>query len=344
MHPAQLWKPLEGGKVQCRLCAHFCVLADGDRGRCGVRVNDHGALFTLVADRVAALAVDPVEKKPLFHFRPGTTTLSLATMGCNMSCTFCQNFSLSQGPRTGEAVQGRRAEPEALAQAALDHHCASLSYTYSEPTVFFELARATAQAARARGLDNILVSNGFMSPECLEALGPLIQAANIDLKAFSEEFYRELCGARLAPVLDNLRHIRALGWWLEVTTLVIPGLNDSDAELAAIAGFIAGELGPDVPWHVSRFHPDHRLRGVGPTPVGTLERAWSLGREAGLHFVYLGNAPGGGVDGERESTRCPGCDAVLLRRTGFLVRENFLGSGPERGRCPECGQPVPGVW
>jgi pyruvate formate lyase activating enzyme len=340
MHPAQLWKPLAGGKVQCRLCAHFCVLADGQRGQCAVRINDGGALFTLVADRVAALAADPVEKKPLFHFRPGTTTLSLATVGCNMSCAFCQNASLSQGPRSGEPVQGRPADPAALALAAREHGCASLSYTYSEPTVFFELARATAQAARALGLDNILVSNGFMSPECLEALGPLIQAANIDLKAFSEDFYRELCGARLGPVLDNLRHIRALGWWLEVTTLVIPGLNDSDAELTALARFIATELGPDVPWHVSRFHPDHRLRGVPATPVATLERAWRLGRDAGLRFVYPGNVPGH----DAESTRCPDCGALLLRRTGFAVRDDFLGHGQQRGRCPGCGQPVAGVW
>jgi len=340
MHPAKLWKPLAGGKVQCRLCSHYCVLADGAAGQCGVRVNDGGALFTLVADRVAALAVDPVEKKPLFHFRPGTTTLSLATMGCTMRCTFCQNFSLSQPPRAGEPVQGRPAEPAALVRAARDHGCASLSYTYSEPTVFFELMLATAELAQAQGLDNILVSNGFMSPECLEALGPCIQAANIDLKAFSEEFYREICGARLAPVLDNLRRIKALGWWLEVTTLVIPGLNDSDAELAAMAGFIATELGPDVPWHVSRFHPDHRLRGVPATPVATLERAWRLGHEAGLRFVYPGNVPGH----DAESTRCPGCGAVLLRRAGFTVQGNVLSHGPARGHCPECGLPVAGVW
>ncbi|WP_461208291.1 AmmeMemoRadiSam system radical SAM enzyme [Desulfocurvus sp. DL9XJH121] len=336
MTEARLWKPLPEGRVQCRLCNHFCVLADGERGTCGVRVNRGGTLMTLVHDRIAALNVDPVEKKPLFHFLPGTRTLSFAAMGCNLGCDFCQNHSLSQPPRDGHEPMGQAASPMDLVDAARRHGCASVSYTYSEPTVFFELMEDTALLARDAGLKNIMVSNGFMSPECLERLGPLMDAANIDLKGFSEEFYRDHCQARLQPVLDNLMRIREAGWWLEVTTLVIPGLNDSDKELTAIAEFIARDLGAEVPWHVSRFHPDFRQTRIPPTPVATLERAWDIGREAGLSFVYTGNVPG--HDGE--STSCPGCGEMVLPRRGFTL----AGRPPEGGSCPHCGRVLAGVW
>jgi pyruvate formate lyase activating enzyme len=336
VRPALLWKALGQGRAQCRLCSHFCVVPEGGRGQCGVRLNQGGELFTLAAERVAAVNVDPVEKKPLYHFLPGSRTFSFATMGCNLSCSFCQNYALSQPPRQNGRVAGEPATPESLVDAALRNDCRSVSYTYSEPTVFFELMLPTARLARERGLANILVSNGFQSPECLEELGPYIDAANIDLKAFSEEFYRERCGARLAPVLDNLRRMAALGWWLEITTLVIPGLNDSDPELAAVAGFIARELSPQTPWHVSRFHPDFTLTDRGPTPVSTLERALAAGRRAGLQFVYVGNAPG--HDGE--NTRCPACGQVVLERMGFAVTERHL-----RGAsCGHCGATIPGVW
>ncbi len=336
MHPALLWKALDQGRVQCRLCSHFCLIPEGGRGTCGVRENRGGELFTLVADRVAAVNVDPVEKKPLYHFLPGTRTFSFATMGCNLSCSFCQNYALSQPPRQNRRVSGEPATPEALVDAALRHGCRSISYTYSEPTVFFELMLPTARLARERGLANILVSNGFSSPECLEALGPYINAANIDLKAFSEAFYAERCGARLKPVLENLKHMVRLGWWLEVTTLVIPGLNDSDRELAEVAGFIAHDLGRHVPWHVSRFHPDFTLTDRGPTPVSTLERALEAGRRAGLHYVYVGNVPG--HDGE--NTRCPACGQVVLERMGFAVTERHL----QGNACARCGAGMHGVW
>ena len=335
MHEARLWKPLSGGKVHCRLCAHYCVIDDGGRGRCGVRENHGGRLETQVYGRVAALNLDPVEKKPLFHYKPGATTLSFATMGCNLACSFCQNHTLSQPPRAGRPAQGRDTTPEQLVRTALDDGAESISYTYSEPTVFFEFMQDTARAAHEAGLGNIMVSNGFQSPECLEALDGLIDAANIDLKAFTEDFYRDRCGARLAPVLENLKAIKTMGWWLEVTTLVIPGLNDSEGELADMAGFLARELGSDTPWHVSRFHPDYTLTDRGPTPVATLETAYRLGREAGLDYVYTGNVPG--HDGE--NTRCPSCGEVVIRRRGFSI----LGADLKAGACASCGATVAGI-
>lgn len=342
--PARLWIPLKDGAVQCRLCSHFCAIAPGGRGKCGVRENHarhgEGGLVTLVYGLPAAMNVDPVEKKPLYHFLPGTRTFSFGTMGCNLACRFCQNASLSQPPRHGQPIHGQRALPADLVAAALDSGCRSISYTYSEPTVFFELVEDTARLARAKGLKNILVTNGFMSPDCLEALGPaetgLIHAANVDLKAFTEAFHHDLCGSRLAPVLENLKHMRALGWWLEVTTLVIPGSNDSPAELAEMAAWIAANLGPDTPWHLSRFHPDHRLLDRPPTPQAALLAAREAGRAAGLRFVYIGNMAGPGYG----DTRCPACQAACVERSGFSV----TGSCLAHGRCPGCGAAVAGVW
>ena len=346
-HLARLWKPLKdgpSGSVQCRLCSHFCVIKPGARGKCGVRENQPvagaGTLRTLVYGLPAAVNVDPVEKKPLYHFLPGTRIFSLGTMGCNMSCTFCQNASLSQPPRLGSRITGHRAEPADLVAAALESGSKSIAYTYSEPTVFFELVEDTARLALAKGLKNVLVTNGFMSPDCLEAFGPspsgLIQAANVDLKAFTEAFYQERCGARLAPVLDNLRHMRALGWWLEVTTLLIPGLNDDPGELAGLAAFIAADLGPDTPWHLSRFHPDYKLTDRPVTPHETLLAARAAGWGAGLRYVYIGNASGPGFG----DTRCPACQAVVLGREGFRVDT----AGLADGACKACGAAIPGVW
>lgn len=331
---ARLWKPLKDEKVQCRLCAHFCVIAEAERGRCGVRVNRQGRLYTLVRDTVAAMNLDPVEKKPLYHYFPGTKTLSLGTVGCNLSCSFCQNSSLSQPPRRGETVLGERFRAQAVVDLALRSKAASISYTYSEPTVFFELVEDIATRARERGLGNIIVSNGFQSRECLESWGPLINAANIDLKAFTEEFYKDICGARLQPVLDNLKTISGLGWWLEVTTLLIPGLNDAPDELRAMADFICRELGPQTPWHLSRFHPDHVMQDRPPTPPQTLRRAWEIGKESGLFHVYVGNITG--VAGEQ--TDCSGCGATLLRRNGFQAAN----IGMDDGACRACGAPVEG--
>lgn len=336
--PALLWKALDQDRVQCRLCAHFCILTVGQRGRCGARENQQGQLMTLVYDKIAALNLDPVEKKPLFHFLPGTTTLSLGTHGCNLTCAFCQNASLSQPPRPGQPIGGQKVAPQELVRSAQQLGAASLAYTYSEPTIFFELMRDTAEQARKAGLANIMVSNGFQSPACLKALDGLIQAANIDLKAFTNSFYRDICGVRLTPVLKNLAQIHALGWHLEVTTLIIPGLNDSDQELHNIASFIQGELGAHTPWHVSRFHGCHHLADHPSTPLTTLERAYAIGRACGLQYIFVGNVPGSGL----ENTVCPGCGQVVIKRQGFTLGHVRL----DQGRCTNCGTGIlrPGTF
>lgn len=329
---AQLWKPLRSERVVCHLCAHCCIIDEGARGRCGVRHNQHGVLHTLVGDMVAALHVDPVEKKPLFHYLPGTTTFSLGTMGCNLGCSFCQNHELSRTPATTGRVQGRPVSPAQLVDAAVQSGAKSIAFTYSEPTVFYELMTATADIALAQGLGTIMVSNGFQSPQALAGLQHRICAANIDLKAFSEKFYQDQCGARLAPVLDNLKTMVAFGWWVEITTLLIPGLNDGDDELRNIARFIHNELGAHVPWHLSRYHPAYRLH-LPPTPTATLERAWHIGREEGLAFVYLGNVPGH----VSETTFCPSCASPFARRVGFKT------TLPHSAQCAQCGTTIPGI-
>jgi pyruvate formate lyase activating enzyme len=335
MHKARLWKPARDGKVACHLCSHACVIADGELGKCGVRVNSGGELHTKVYDRIAALNLDPIEKKPLYHYKPGTTSFSIGTAGCNMACTFCQNAGLSQSPKAGGMVQGQLAKPEEIVDAAVRSGAASISYTYSEPTIFFELVQDTSKLALEKGLANVMVSNGFMTGKCLEELDGLIQAANIDLKAFTDTFYEEQCDARLKPVLSNLKQVKEMGWWLEVTTLVIPGLNDSASELAEIAGFIAGELGRDTPWHISRFQPTHRLTDRGPTPVSALETAHDKGREAGLHYIYVGNVPGHA----RNSTYCPECEACCIERSGFAVH----GRNMQGRACAACGTQIAGL-
>ncbi|GAB7022296.1 AmmeMemoRadiSam system radical SAM enzyme [Salidesulfovibrio brasiliensis] len=335
MIEARLWKPLEDGRVHCRVCSHFCVIESGNRGLCGVRLNRDGTLYTLVYDRVASLGLDPVEKKPLYHYKPGTSTLSFATQGCNFSCTFCQNASLSQPPREGADPMGDPVTPEALVQAAKREGAQSISYTYSEPTIFFELMQDTARLAHQEGLGNIMVSNGFQSPECLKELDGLIDAANIDLKAFSENFYRDIVGAKLKPVLRNLKTIKKMGWWLEVTTLLIPGKNDDPDELRELAKFIANELGTDTPWHLSRFHPQHRMRDVAMTSVSSLETAVRFGREAGLEYIYIGNVPGH----DYTKTHCPACGELVLDRAGFGLSFSALANGC----CAACGRKISGV-
>ncbi len=323
------------GRVLCGLCSHHCLIAPGKRGICAVRENRDGTLYSLVYDKIIAQNIDPIEKKPLFHFLPGSLSYSIATPGCNFRCLHCQNADISQLPRDhGGQVLGQSVPPETIVDAARRRGCASISYTYTEPTIYFELAYDTARLAAKAGLKNVFVTNGYITPQALETISPYLHAANIDLKGFSENFYKKVCGARLQPVLDAIRLYKELGIWIEVTTLVIPGHNDSDAELKKIAEFIRS-VGEDIPWHVSRFHPTYKLIDQPITPVSTLARARQIGFDAGLRYVYEGNIPG-----EGEDTFCPGCRKTLVKRIGFSVLENRV----KEGKCGYCGTKVDGLW
>ena len=323
-------------QVRCNLCAHRCLIKDGGRGICRVRENRGGRLYSLVYGRLVSSNPDPVEKKPLFHFQPQSLTWSIATVGCNFRCRHCQNFEISQYPeRNRGEIAGRKTTPAQVVEAALSAGCSSISYTYVEPTIFMEFAIDCARLAKEAGLANIFVSNGYTSEEAARAMAPFLDANNIDLKSFSDSFYREICGARLQPVLDTIALMKELGVWVEVTTLLIPGLNDSEAELAEIAGFIAG-VDRNIPWHVTRFHPTFKLTDRPPTPVSSLHRARQAGLAAGLRHVYTGNLPGD----EGENTFCPACGNLLVARTGFSARI----PGMDKGRCRKCGEEIAGVW
>ena len=332
---ARLWRALDGNKVDCDLCAHLCRIAPTKFGVCGVRENRGGKLFTHAYGKVIAAHVDPIEKKPLFHFQPGTRSFSIATVGCNFRCPFCQNWQISQAPREAKGFHGgQEISPEEIVAEARAQGCRSVSYTYTEPTIFFEYAYDSAKLARSAGLSNVFVTNGYMTATALRTIQPYLDAANVDLKAFRDETYKKVCGARLEPVLESIRLMRELGVWVEVTTLVVPGLNDSAVELTDIARFIAG-VSRDIPWHVSRFHPDYQYTETPATPVETLERAFAIGKEAGLKYIYIGN-----VWGEGEDTVCPQCGRRVIGRTGFSVRKNEV----RDGACPQCGTPIAGVF
>ena len=334
MRQAMLYESLENQRVQCNLCAHHCVIKNQKRGICGVRENQDGQLQTLVYGRAIARHVDPVEKKPLYHFQPGSRTYSIATVGCNFRCLFCQNADITQMPREIKRVMGEKFPPEQVVLAARQSGCQSISYTYTEPTIFFEYAYETAKLAHKAGMKNIFVTNGYMTAMALDLIQPYLDAANVDLKAFTDDFYKDQCGAKLRPVLDSAKKLKAMGVWLEVTTLVIPTLNDSDRELKEIAEFIK-DLGPETPWHVSRFHPTYRLRDVQNTPVATLKRAREIGLQAGLHYVYTGNIPGD----QGENTLCHHCGRLLSQRYGFSTGQYAV----KKGRCPDCQTQVAGV-
>ena len=327
--PHQLSKTV----IKCLVCSRFCHILPGKAGFCGVRVNNNGQLYSLTSNQVAALNLDPVEKKPLYHFYPGSYTLSLGTEGCNFSCQFCQNHSLAHDIKAspGRAVRGHEVNPAGIVAAAMRSGAQSISYTYSEPTIFFELMLKTARVANDNSLKNIMVSNAYQSPQALEALKTCIQAANFDLKAYTDTFYQELCGARLAPVLDSLKRAVDYGWWVEITTLLIPGKNDSAEELFNLATFIREELGRQVPWHISRYRPCYKLK-IPPTTPESLARALAIGKEAGLDYVYVGNIPG--HDGE--NTYCPKCNKLLVHRVGYEVE--LIAEGV----CPNCNTSIPG--
>jgi len=333
--PAILATPQPDGAVRCAVCAHRCLVRPGRTGICGVRENQDGTLLATAYGRVVAQALDPIEKKPLFHVAPGSTAWSIATPGCPFHCTFCQNWEIAQGPRLGLDLETRELSPKAVVREALQAGAGSVAYTYVEPTVFLEFALDTGRLARAAGLRNLWITDGYATREAIGLLADVIDAANVDLKSFDDAFYRRLCGARLAPVLDAIVALREAGIWLEITTLVIPGRNDDEPQLRAIAGWIARTLGPETPWHVSRFRPAFQLLDVPSTPTATLVRAAEIGREAGLAHVYVGNAPELGL----EDTRCAGCGELLIERQAYQVRSRL----DAHGRCPSCLRPLAGT-
>ena len=323
-----------GGRIKCRLCPRRCELSPGDSGFCRARKNLDGVLYTLGYASPCAVHVDPIEKKPLFHFMPKSYAFSIASAGCNLRCKFCQNWEISQV--SPEETENYYAPPERLPAMAKESGCLSLAYTYSEPTSFYEYMLDTAKAARTAGIKNVYHSNGFINPAPLKELCRHMDGANVDLKGFTDKYYGDMCEAELGPVLESLKNIKRSGVWLEITNLTIPGYNDDPKTVRAMAGWIASELGPETPLHFSRFFPLYKLTSVPPTPVETLVRSRDVAMKAGLEFVYIGNVPGH----EGENTYCPKCRKLLVRRSGFSVlEENIKG-----GKCYSCGRKVAGVW
>ena len=331
---ARYYEKLPNRKIKCVLCPRECVIDDRERGYCGTRENRGGKYYTLVHSRVCTAHVDPIEKKPFFHFLPGSRSFSLATAGCNVNCKMCQNWEISQV--RPEQIPSLYMPPPQVAALAQRNQCASIAYTYSEPVVFFEFMADAAVAARAAGVKNVVVTGGYIKPDPLKELCQKVDAIKVDLKAFSEKFYQEVVNGELRPVLDALVMIRKLGVWCEIVYLVIPTLNDSDAEFRGLAKWIRANLGLDVPVHFSRFHPEYLLKNLPVTPAATLERAKAACDAEGLRYVYVGNVPGHPA----EKTLCPKCRKVVVDREGYWVKAVNL----NRGRCRNCQQPVAGVW
>lgn len=334
MKEAYLYKSLKDKKVRCDLCNHRCVIDVFQKGKCGVRQNIDGKLFSMVYDKVISENVDPIEKKPLFHFLPGTLSLSIATPGCNFKCFFCQNWQISQMPSDYNLIEGKLIPPEKIVNDAIKYNCPSISYTYTEPTIYFELAYDTAKLAAQQNIKNIFVTNGFMSLEALEMIRPYLNAANIDLKSFSEKFYKEKIGGRLKPVLKNIKTMFDYGIWIEITTLLIPGLNDSSQELKEIASFISS-ISISIPWHISAYFPQYKS-DIPPTSKNKIMEAVQIGKDSGLKYVYGGNV----FDLELENTYCFNCKNLLIKRRGFSVLENNV----VNKKCKFCNTIVEGVF
>ncbi len=330
---ADLYEKLEGNKVHCFLCSHHCIISDGKLGVCNVRENKGGILYTQTYGKLVAQHIDPIEKKPLYHFLPGSSSFSIAAMGCNFQCGFCQNWQISQVKEAnGLGVNPQEVEPEEVVKQAKRSRSKSISYTYTEPTIFFEYAYAVGQLAKEEGLYNVFVTNGYMTEEMIHKMHPYLDAANIDLKSFSDDYYRKLCKGRLAPVLKSIETMKKLNIWIEVTTLVLPGQNDSEEELGKIAGFLAG-IDLAIPWHISRFYPQYKMDDLESTPIRTLDRAYEIGKGAGLRYVYLGNV------GRGNNTYCSKCGKLLIERLGFSIKQYKI----REGRCPDCQCSIDGV-
>ena len=332
--PALFYRKIEDKKVICNLCSHHCTIVPDKLGLCKVRQNKDGILYTLVYGELIAANVDPIEKKPIYHLLPGSKSFSIATVGCNFQCGFCQNWQISQA--SGANLQRLTEDfirPENLVGQARDSGCKSISYTYTEPTIYFEYAFDVAKIAKEKRLKNIFVTNGFMTKEVLKEISPYLDAANVDLKSFNDEFYKKICKSKLQPVLDSIKLMRELGIWVEITTLIIPEENDSDEELFKIADFIA-KTGKEIPWHVNRFHPDYKFLDHRATNADTLEKAFKIGKSAGLKYVYIGNTVREG------NTYCHACNNLLIGRGSFSVLSNNI----IKGKCPACKTDVDGVW
>jgi len=332
---AMFYDNMDDSTVRCHLCRHMCIIDDGKSGICNVRANKNGKLIPIFYNRPIAMAEDPIEKKPLYHFLPASTSLSIATMGCNFRCAFCQNWNISQyDEKTG--ISFDEISPDEVVNAAISKGCKSIAYTYTEPTIFFEYAYDITRIAHEKGLANIFVSNGYMTRDAIDAIAPYLDAANIDLKCFSDETYRNIMGARLEGVLDSIKHIKKSGIWLEITTLIVPNMNDGMDEISDIARFIA-KIGVETPWHISRFHPDYKMNNGYPTPIETMKAAYDIGKSVGLNYVYLGNI----VTGNAENTYCKNCGKALIERSGYMINSRTL---TDAGTCPSCGTRLDGVF
>ena len=335
LRESMLSRKLDNGQVKCHICAHSCVVRPDSRGVCRVRENRDGCLYSLVYGKIITENVDPIEKKPLFHVLPGSKSYSIATMGCNFHCSFCQNHQISQIPPQNDFWGEGDTTPEAVVASAMAAGCQSIAYTYTEPTVYFEFAFDCCRLAHEKGIKNVFISNGYMSPEAIDVISPYLDAVNVDLKAFSRDFYRGQCGASLQPVLDALKGLKDKGIWVEVTTLLIPTLNDRPEELKQLAAYIYS-LGPETPWHISRFHPQYKVQTINPTPVPAIQDALQIGKDAGLYYVYSGNIPGE----KTEKTFCRACNHLLIDRVGFSVESISL----VNGACPNCQTSLDGLW
>jgi pyruvate formate lyase activating enzyme len=333
-HEAMFWEKTSDGGIKCLLCPRGCEVTDDERGYCGVRENQGGRYQTLVYGTLCSANVDPIEKKPLFHYQPGSQAFSIATAGCNMECKFCQNWQISQ--YRPEQVESVVTEPRRLVEACQARKCPTIAYTYSEPVVFYEYVHDTAALGREHGLGSVMISNGYIQEKPLRQLCRHLTGVKIDFKAFTDKFYQEMCAGQLKPVLSTLETLKDIGIWFELVMLVVPTLNDSPDEMKQMCDWIAKHLGPDVPLHLTRFHPTYRVTNLPQTPVQTLERCRQIALDAGLHYVYAGNVP----MHPGENTYCHGCKNELIRRIGYEVASNQI----RDGKCPKCGTTIPGVW
>ncbi len=351
MHEAILYKKLGNNKVACTACRQGCIISQDDTGICGVRQNKNGRLYLLVYGKASSFNIDPIEKKPLYHFMPATEIFSLGTVGCNFSCSFCQNWDISQITKELRSKLlkekkianidleiskfGYELPPEKIVEICAEKNIPGVAYTYNEPSIFFEYACDTAKLSSKKGIKNVFVTNGYETEESLKLIKPYLDAMNIDLKSFNDEFYRKICKAKLQPVLETIKLAYRLGIWIEITTLIIPGKNDSDAELKKIAGFISG-IDKNIPWHITAFHPDYKMTDIPSTSDATLHKAYDIGKKAGLKYVYVGNI----LDDEHSGTHCPECNTLLIKRSGYFVEIKNL----KDGKCKKCGSKIPGVW